>query len=198
MKEWVEAFTKAQKAFPKIGKGNTADMGNYTYSYADLGTILEKVLPVLNDNGLSVSQSPVTLDGRVGVETRIYHTSGHVETFGPLFLPAGNNAQGAGSAVTYARRYSLTAALGISPDDDDDGAKAVQVERVEPDGAAWLADAVEVFSEWSAADRKKHAAAVVKDLGVKKPMTLVEAKKVHEAMATLYYAEFPGSDTAPF
>jgi len=196
--EWVEAFTKAQEEMPAIGKTKTADMGNYSYTYADLGSILEAVRPVLNKHGLSVAQSPVSDGNRVGVETRIYHEAGHVETFGPLYLPAGNNAQGAGSAVTYARRYSLTAALGLSPDDDDDGAKAIVVEAPDVEGKDWLANAVQSFSEWSETDRENHAMAAVKALKVKKPMSLVEAKKVHARMAKLYYEEHPNSPEAPF
>ncbi len=121
---WVEAFTKAQAEFPTIPKTKTADMGTYSYTYADLGDIIDAVGPILNKNGLAFAQSAVTQDGKVGIETRIYHTAGHVEVFGPLYLPAGNDARSAGSAVTYARRYSLTAALGITSDEDADGAGA--------------------------------------------------------------------------
>jgi hypothetical protein len=129
---WAEAFSAAQTEFPPIGKGKSATIetrggGSYSYSYADLPTIIELVTPVLQKHGLSVGQSAVSLEsGQIGVETRVYHTAGHVETFGPLFLPGGNDARSAGSAVTYARRYSLCAALGIAPDDDDDAHAAVQ------------------------------------------------------------------------
>lgn len=126
---WMEAFVKAQAEFPSIHKDKTATIqtkagGSFSYSYADLPTILEQVNPILKKHGFAVGQAVVSENGNVGVETRIYHKSGHVEVFGPLFLPSGDDARSAGSAVTYARRYSLCAALGIATDEDDDGGAA--------------------------------------------------------------------------
>jgi hypothetical protein len=135
--DWMEAFTKAQAEFPTIAQTKTADMGTYSYTYADLGDIIDAVRPILIKHDLAFAQSAVTLDGKIGVETRIYHTSGHVEIFGPLYLPAGNDARSAGSAVTYARRYSLTAALGITSDEDADGAGAET--PPDPHNRAWEA-----------------------------------------------------------
>jgi len=131
--EWTEAFTKAQAEIPPIPKLHEATIptktSSYSYKYADLNDILEVVRPILNKHGLSIAQSTVSEEGQIGVVTRIYHTSGHVEKFGPLLLPAGGDARSAGSAITYARRYGLCAALGISPDDDDDGEAAQKAEH---------------------------------------------------------------------
>lgn len=128
--EFAEAFLAAQKEFPTINKGKTAKIetnkGSYSYKYADLGDVLDSVLPILHKHGLGLSQPLVAADGRVGVGTRLYHTSGHVEDFGELLLPAGNTPQVAGSALTYARRYAACAALGIVADEDDDGRAASQ------------------------------------------------------------------------
>lgn len=123
-KEWAAAFAKAQAEFPPIHKGKTVDTGSFSYKYADLPSILDAVNPILKDNGLAIGQAVMSDDGKVGVETRIYHTSGHVEVFGPVYLNAGGDARSAGSAITYARRYSLCAALGIATDEDDDGGAA--------------------------------------------------------------------------
>jgi hypothetical protein len=128
---FAKAFVAAQKAFPSIGKGRTAAMGNYSYKYADLGDVLDAALPVLHANGLALSQAPVSEDGNIGVETRLYHESGHSESFGVLLLPAGGTPQNAGSAMTYARRYAACAALGIVADEDDDGRVASQPPPVE-------------------------------------------------------------------
>jgi hypothetical protein len=135
--DWIEAFAKAQSEFPTIAKTKTVDMGTYSYTYADLGDIIDAVRPILTENSLAFAQSAVTLDDKVGIETRIYHTAGHVEIFGPLYLPAGSDARSAGSAVTYARRYSLTAALGITSDEDADGAGAET--PPDPHNRAWEA-----------------------------------------------------------
>lgn len=137
---WAEAFIAATASIPAIAKTKTAKIptksgGEYSYTYADLGDIIDVVKPELKKHDLVVVQSALTIDNMIGVETRIYHKAGHVEIFGPLTLPRGNSAQDAGSAVTYARRYALTAALGINTEDDDDGARAVKPEPkpVEPE-----------------------------------------------------------------
>lgn len=128
---WAEAMVSAQAAFPEIKKGRTVTIetskGKYSYDYADLPSILEIVQPILTGVGLAVTQAAVSdQSGAVGVETRIYHVGGHVETFGPLFLAAPDDPKAAGSAVTYARRYSLCAALGIAADEDDDATSATE------------------------------------------------------------------------
>lgn len=131
--EWCEAFAKAQANFPAIPKNRHVDTGSFTYNYADLPSILEAVGGHLAAEGLAVAQSVISENGRAGVTTHVYHQSGHVETFGPVFLPSGDNAQSTGSAISYARRYSLCAALGIVADEDDDGRSAMpESDYVEP------------------------------------------------------------------
>ena len=199
MKAWQEAFIAAQAEFPHIGKDKSADMGNYSYKYADLGSILDAVLPVLKEHGLALSQSAVNVDGKVGVETRIYGHD-HTETFGPLVLPGGNTAQGYGSAITYARRYALCAALGISPDEDDDGARASAPQRtdVAQTPTDWLRNAVQMFGEWSDAERREQAKNAMSQLAYSNPMTQEETEAVHEFMAGVYYEQHPGDDERPF
>jgi hypothetical protein len=129
---WAAAFVAAQAEFPAVPKNKTATIpmksgGRYSYQYADLADILTALQPVLSKHGLAQAQSVEATDGQVSVTTRIYHSSGHVESFGPVGLRADVGAQAAGSAITYARRYALCAALGITPDEaDDDGALATQ------------------------------------------------------------------------
>lgn len=128
--EFNRALLEAQRQFPTIHKGKTARIptkndGEYSYKYADLGDVMDAVLPILHKHDLALTQPLVyTENGKVGVGTRIYHSSGHVEDFGELTLPAGNNPQAAGSALTYCRRYAACAALGIVADEDDDGRAA--------------------------------------------------------------------------
>ena len=121
---WIEAFLTAQSKLPKIVKDTAVSAGSYGYKYANLPDILEQVNPVLRGEGLVLFQSVVGDGAAVGVETRIAHKAGHVEVFGPVLLRVAGDAKAAGSAITYARRYALTAALGIAPDEDDDGAAA--------------------------------------------------------------------------
>lgn len=114
------ALVAAQASFPAIKKTKKAVYGKY----ADLASIMDAIRKPLADNGLSVTQDACGTTGMVGVTTRIMHTSGQWLESEPLMLPAGNDAQKAGAALTYARRYSLTAALGIAADEDDDGKSA--------------------------------------------------------------------------
>lgn len=118
--KWAAAFVAAQAEFPKIPHNQKANAGQFSYAYADLPSIIAHVRPVLAKHGLGFGQSVEPGANGIAVTTRIYHSAGHVESFGPLVLPAGNNAQAAGSAISYARRYALAAALGIAPDEDDD------------------------------------------------------------------------------
>jgi hypothetical protein len=98
--------------------------GSYSYDYADLGDVLDAVeVPLLN-HGLAISQDVTTMDGRAAVTTWLLHESGECLGFGPLALSAGQTPQAYGSAVTYARRYAILAALGLAPEDDDGQAAA--------------------------------------------------------------------------
>lgn len=125
--EWAAAFVKACAEMPPIAKNKVVNTGKFSYSYADLPDIVDAVRPVLATHGLGIGQTvEASGPGTVAVTTRIFHSAGHSESFGPLTLPAGNDAQSAGSAITYARRYSLCAALGIAADEDDDGAQATK------------------------------------------------------------------------
>lgn len=91
-------------------------------AYATLEQIVEALKPVLVANGLSYSQAIVGSGNGIGVQTLIMHTSGEWIMHEPFVFPLqANNPQGGASASTYARRYSLSAAFGIVPEDDDDG-----------------------------------------------------------------------------
>lgn len=92
--------------------------------YASLAAIHRVVTPILVKHGLAVLQFPVSEEGRAGCVTRVVHESGESmeET---LLLPlAKNDPQGAGAAITYARRYGLSGALGLVTEEDDDGESA--------------------------------------------------------------------------
>lgn len=102
-------------------KDKIANLGGYSYRYADLATIIDHVRPVLAKHELAVTQNVNTEDGKLEVWTYIHHASGEVITYGPLAGRAGASWQELGGAVTYARRYALSAALGIAPDEDTDG-----------------------------------------------------------------------------
>ena len=121
MKQIASALVKAQKAFGPALKTSTNP--HFKSRYADLSACIEAVVDALNANGIAlVQQSHECADGVI-VETVFVHESGETFSSGRLHVPSTkHDAQGYGSALTYARRYSLMAACGIAPEDDDGNA----------------------------------------------------------------------------
>lgn len=130
------ALSKAQSEFNAVPKNTRG----YNYNYADLGAVWQMVRDPLTRNELSITQIPELIDTMiveentgsmhvrmdVAVETVLMHSSGEWIS-GIVKLPvAKQDAQGVGSAITYARRYGLSAILGVVSDEDDDGKTAIQ------------------------------------------------------------------------
>lgn len=120
--ELAAALSKAQAALPNPPRNRTVTVrtkkgGSYEFSYATLDVILELAKKPLADNGLAVVQLPMAS----AVETPLLHSSGQWLSASTPIRVDGSDAQAYGSAVTYARRYALTAMLGIAADEDDDG-----------------------------------------------------------------------------
>jgi ribosomal protein L12E/L44/L45/RPP1/RPP2 len=112
------AFVKAQKAFGPALKSSTNP--HFKSRYADLSACIEAVVDALNNNGIGLIQRCYDAGAGVMIETVFVHESGEVLECGILQVPASKqDPQGYGSALTYARRYSLMAACGIAPEDDD-------------------------------------------------------------------------------
>lgn len=121
MPKIAAAFVKAQKAFGPALKSSTNP--HFRSKYADLSACVEAVIEGLNNNGIALTQRVSPCENGVIVETVFVHESGEVINCGQLHVPATKqDAQGYGSALTYARRYSLMAACGIAPEDDDGNA----------------------------------------------------------------------------
>lgn len=114
------------KAQPKI-EGATKDKLNphFKSKYADLASVAEAIAHPLADCGLSYVQVSHDRESAAAIETIILHTSGEWLGCGVVAVPVSKqDAQGFGSALTYARRYSLSAAFGVVPEDDDGNAAA--------------------------------------------------------------------------
>ena len=115
------ALVKAQKDFAPALKSSANP--HFKSRYADLAACVEAVIDALNANGIFLMQKNYPSDNGVTVETVFIHESGETISGGILTVPATrHDAQGYGSALTYARRYSLMAACGIAPEDDDGNA----------------------------------------------------------------------------
>lgn len=116
-----KALAKSQDEFKTIKKDSTAKAGTFSYNYASLDSILEQVLPILHTNGIYISQSPINEGERVGVETKIIHAESGEMLEGKFTLQLDKNTpQGAGSAITYAKRYAIQSMLGLNFEDDTD------------------------------------------------------------------------------
>jgi hypothetical protein len=130
--ETISNIAKAMAIFQAEVKNpaNTADNPFFKSKYAPLPDILNDVRPLLTKNGLSIIQSPSGDGSNIIITTMIMHASGEWIELDPLVLKADKTtAQGAGSAITYGRRYALSSLCGISSEDDDDGNHASKEDK---------------------------------------------------------------------
>jgi hypothetical protein len=129
MSESIAEIAKALGKFQTEVKQPEKDGNNphFKSKYVTLDGTVKAIHECAPKHGLSYIQSPIMTESGVGVKTLLMHTSGEFIEFEPFLLPMDKKtAQGAGSAITYARRYSLSAAFGIVSDVDDDGNEATQ------------------------------------------------------------------------
>lgn len=115
------ALLKAQRSITFAAKDATNP--HFKNKYADLPAVIDAIKPALNEAGIMFMQTPSPSDsGSLALTTRLLHESGEwIEDTATVPLPK-NDPQGYGSAMTYARRYSLAAMTGLYQDDDDGNA----------------------------------------------------------------------------
>jgi hypothetical protein len=142
-----DSITALSKAYCKFqaevkNPANSAVNPFYKSKYAPLNEILNDVRPLLSKHGLSVIQSPGSADGEhITITTLLLHESGEWLEGDPLTLRADKaTPQGAGICSTYGRRYALSALLGISSEDDDDGNGAERQKSTPPSKPALKAE----------------------------------------------------------
>ena len=138
----AEALLAVQARLPRITKDSEAQVGTRTYPYANLATIHDAVMPLLGELGLYWVTCPTLLTERQGdtshpgpfvLRYELRHALTDSVVRGDYPLPESGTPQQIGSAITYARRYCLTAVLGIAPvEDDDDGQAAEQAATWRP------------------------------------------------------------------
>ena len=143
MKALCSALVKAQAEIGVAIKDATNP--HFRSKYADLASVVAAIKPAAAKHGIGYVQTFRESQNGVTVETIIVHESGETMPTGPLFVPASKqDAQGYGSAITYARRYSLQTAFGVPSDDDDGNAAAASAPKHSPMPAALDADPVKV------------------------------------------------------
>jgi len=120
----AEALAQLQGCLPDVAKTADAQYGKY----ADLTVISRALLPVMASLGLSFFAGPTLEGDRFVLGYRLMHKSGE-ELAGAYPLPTSGTPQQVGSAITYARRYTLCAVTGLAPGGDDDDGNAAEQEH---------------------------------------------------------------------
>ena len=131
IKDLVAALAKAQSVMkPAVfNKGNP----HFKSRYADFSSCMDACRIPLSENGLAPIQYCETIEGKLYLVTMLAHVSGQwMKSEFPL-NPVKQDSQGIGSAMTYAKRYSLCGMIGIVADEDDDGEGSVG--RGKPDAS---------------------------------------------------------------
>lgn len=123
----AKAMAKAQGDLGPVLKDKTNPA--FRSKYADLGAVLEAILPALNQAGLSLVQSPSYDGSLVGVTSILLHESGEWMEATLHMKPVKMDPQGIGSCITYARRYAALAIAGAAPEDDDGNAASAAEPR---------------------------------------------------------------------
>ena len=122
--ELYKALAKARMEFTKV-KFDSVNP-HFKNKFASLASMHDATVDALSANGLTILQLPTDLDGRFALKTVLAHVSGASIETTLLMPPTKNDAQGIGSAMTYARRYSYAAMLNIVGEPDDDAEIASQ------------------------------------------------------------------------
>jgi hypothetical protein len=145
-KNIAAAFVKAQRQFGPALKTSTNP--HFRSKYADLSNCIEAVIDALNSNGIGLMQRTYECKDGVMVETIFVHESGEVMECGLLHVPASKqDPQSYGSALTYARRYSLLAATGLAPEDDDGNSASRRTEIKSTVNESQIADLLAAMDE---------------------------------------------------
>lgn len=177
----AEALAAAQGKFTNPKKTKTANAGKYSYSFADLADVLDAIRQPMASAGLSVVQTIETVP--LHLATTLMHTSGQCIT-SRYPLVAMTSQQDMGSQLTYARRYSLCAILGVAAEEDRDG--AVQGERAAASQAAPLEELYGKMGEAGIGNAKVLAylkTAGIHDAGAAKGVDTLPAEVVRKLVA---------------
>ena len=120
--EFTKALSKFQGEITSVKKTSVNPF--FKSKYADLDAVWEMCRKPLSSNGFALVQMPVEIEGKLYLETLLIHTSGEYIKGYLALNPKAIDPQSVGSAITYARRYAMSAMLGVSADEDDDAEKA--------------------------------------------------------------------------
>lgn len=134
--ELTTAMTKAQAHI----KGAVKNKKNphLRSKYADISSVIEAAREALANNGLAIFQGTDIIEGKTVLRTTLSHVSGQwMSSLTPLIIPK-NDMQSLGTAITYARRYSYSAMVGIVTEEDDDGESIKSKPKAESNNSSQL------------------------------------------------------------
>jgi hypothetical protein len=124
----ADALIAAQQQFGDITKDKKVDVKDpktqakkYSYTYANLGSVLDAVMPALHEHGLTLVQAMDVREGLPGIMTQLLHGASdkQIVSFTPIYWADKTDTQKYGGAITYCRRYAIMALLCLSAEDDD-------------------------------------------------------------------------------
>jgi hypothetical protein len=124
----IPALLKAQGELEHAKKDSSNP--HFKSKYADLATVLDTCKPVLQANDLLVTHQRESTEAGEFLITTLWHKSGQFLNSRSKLMPTKADPQGFGSALTYARRYDLSALIGLASDDDDGNAASAPVKKV--------------------------------------------------------------------
>lgn len=121
IQEVAKALLKAQTEMGNAIKDSKNPF--FKSNYADLNSVREACMPALNKYGISIIQPTVFIDGKSFVNTVLIHESGeYLSGLTEIIYNKNNDAQSAGSGITYARRYGMQSFVNVGCEDDDGNA----------------------------------------------------------------------------
>ena len=113
----MSSFVNVQRKLQQPSK----DKQGYGYKYADLNGVIKAIQEASEDEDIAYIQQPITVGGQTGIHNYLLNSQGAIFDFGSYLLDIGSpNPQEYGKALTYARRYSISAIYGIASEDDTD------------------------------------------------------------------------------
>lgn len=147
MENLAKALVAFQKEMPTVAKDKTANMGTYSYKYADLASLKHQVTPLLVKHGLAFNVSSRRTETGYEAVGQLLHTSGEMME---AALPIFGRLQEMGGALTYAHRYLYGMLTGVTTEEDDDGKRAAKAEPTANKDWDAICDTVESLSDLDA------------------------------------------------
>jgi hypothetical protein len=179
----ADALAKAQAKMPTIIMDRTVQYKAVSFEYATLSNIIHHTKPVLSEFGLSILQFPTSSGSEILVETLLLHLSGeYVSSVISARCAKPDDPKETGSLITYLRRYSYAAVLGIATDGDSDGEVISEKYLETPDHRKWLRDVltpmgIDDKTLWQVSSEMKRANYELSEDAVKKALDHIKRQQ---------------------